>query len=82
MVRSLLAADVRAPDSTPAPPATLRDALGYAPTVEEVAEALFDAVRRDAPGATPLPVPLGPALESLIRESLPRYRDPEWTWRR
>ena len=69
----------------PVPPlasaATLRDALGRAPSVTEVADALFDAVRVHAdPSARPL------GADSLLdREAAnlaARYRDDAWTWRR
>ncbi len=82
MVRSLLAANAAADSAPSAPPATLRDALGRVPTLDEVAGALFDAARRETPSATPLPFPLDPALDALVRDALPRYRDAAWTWRR
>jgi hypothetical protein len=65
---------------TPAP-ATLRDALGRAPVLAEVGEALFDAVRALA---DPEARPLDPddALLRDARELEARYRDDAWTWRR
>jgi lipoate-protein ligase A len=65
----------------PPPPATLRSALGRAPGPEEVAEAMWSAVRTLAdPGAAPL---ILDAESRLDAERLAeRYRDPSWTWRR
>jgi lipoyl(octanoyl) transferase len=68
--------------TTPAPaPATLRDALGRAPVLAEVGEALFHAVRALAdPDARPLD-----ADDELARDAsalVSRYRDDAWTWRR
>ena len=66
----------------PAPPAaTLREALGRAPSVEEVAEHLFAAVRAlEDPAAESLGVE--PALEADAHSLRERYRDDAWTWRR
>jgi len=62
-------------------PATLRDALGRAPVLNEVAEALFDAVRANLdPRALYLE-----REEALIQDSArlaTRFRDDTWTWRR
>jgi lipoate-protein ligase A len=71
----------REPAALPAPAATLRDALGRAPSVAEVADALFDAVRARA---DPFAQPLG-ADAMLDRETADlaaRYREDAWTWRR
>ena len=63
------------------PPATLRDALGRAPVMAEVGDALFRAVRELAdPEATPIEID-----EDLARDMTAfaeRYRDDAWTWRR
>ena len=62
-------------------PATLRDALGRAPVLNEVAEALFDAVRANLdPRALYLE-----REEALMQDSarlVTRFRDDTWTWRR
>jgi len=62
-------------------PATLRDALGRAPLLNEVAAALFDAVRANLdPRALPLE-----REEELMQDSArlaTRFRDDTWTWRR
>ena len=65
---------------TPAPAATLRSALGRAPSVEEVAAGLFDAVKSlENEEATLLD-------EADIRgealRHVPDYVNPLWTWRR
>jgi len=63
------------------PPATLRDALGRAPVMAEVGDALFRAVRELAdPGATPLEI--DDALTRDMTDVAERYRDDAWTWRR
>jgi lipoyl(octanoyl) transferase len=63
------------------PPATLRDALGRAPVMAEVGDALFRAVRELAdPDATPIEID-----DDLARDMnafAERYRDDAWTWRR
>ena len=63
------------------PAATLREALGRAPSLGEVAEQLFAAVRALEDPAAEM---LGDEAE-LEREALDlreRYRDAAWTWRR
>lgn len=64
-----------------APPATLREALGRRPAIDEVAGALFAAVRsRGDTHASALP------LDASLRDDAARraghFRDPAWTWRR
>ena len=62
-------------------PATLRDALGRAPVLAEVGDALFQAVRAFAdPHARPLDV--DGALSRDATDIAARYRDDAWTWRR
>ena len=72
---------MREPVDPSPPPATLRQILGRAPHVAEIAEALFASVRRleDAAAAA-----LSPAeIDSLDTDShLTLYRDSAWTWRR
>lgn len=71
-------------DGVPAP-ATLRQLLRRAPDVQEVADALFDAVRAlEDGGARPF-VADEDALEALATRAAalrPRYEDAGWTWRR
>lgn len=77
MVASLL----RAPVAPPPPPATLHDALGRIPTLDEVAAALFDAVRaREDRDASALVV--DHAFTDAVAAAAERYRDEQWTWRR
>lgn len=64
-----------------APAATLREALGRAPTLHEVAEALFSAVRARA-DARALPFESDATLESAVIAARARYVDDLWTWRR
>ena len=66
--------------ATIAPPATLTSLLGRAPGREEVASAMFDAVRAlEDSDAVEL-------SEDEIRADaialVPRFLDEEWTWRR
>jgi lipoyl(octanoyl) transferase len=69
------------PLPTVPPPATLRQALGRAPSLEEVADALFAAARAlEDPDATPLCVD-APLREAADRARA-RYADAAWTWRR
>jgi lipoyl(octanoyl) transferase len=59
---------------------TLRDALQRVPTLEEVAEALFGAVRQiEDPAASPL---IDDMLDADVRDARRRYDDDSWTWRR
>jgi lipoate-protein ligase A len=72
---------MREPVALSSRPATLRDALGRAPVLHEVAEALFAAVRtRLDPRALPLE-----REEVLMQDAerlATRFRDDTWTWRR
>ena len=70
-------------EAVPAPPvpATLRDALGRAPVLTEVADALFHAVRMLAdPDARELAI--DDQLSREVSDIAARYRDDAWTWRR
>jgi lipoate-protein ligase A len=63
------------------PPATLRATLGRAPDLDEVADALGEAVRRlEDSDLTPMDV--DPSLHAALERTRPRYLDPDWTWRR
>ena len=65
----------------PQPAATLSAALGRAPSVDEVADALFAAVRSlECPRATEFV--LDSTVERAMERTLDRYRDDRWTWRR
>ncbi len=76
-VAELSAAEI--PASAPA--ATLREALGRAPSLHEVAEALFVAVRAQA-DAHAVPFAGDASLERAARAARARYVDDLWTWRR
>jgi len=67
---------------SPAPAAaTLTASLGRTPTVDEVADALFDAVReRECPAADVLR--MDSALQAAQARLVARYLDDCWTWRR
>jgi lipoyl(octanoyl) transferase len=65
----------------PPPPATLRELLGRAPSVDEVAEAMWAAVLAgEDPCATR--VTIGPPLDEWVSDARGRFIDPAWTWRR
>jgi lipoate-protein ligase A len=79
--QSLVAALADRAVPTAAPAATLRAALGRTPSVHEVTDALFAAVRsRECPTATEFYV--DQSLEIATRRLLDRYVDDRWTWRR
>jgi lipoate-protein ligase A len=62
-------------------PATLSEALGWSPTLIDVAAALRDAVRGlEDPGVSDLT--LDDSLRARTRELIVRYVDDSWTWRR
>jgi lipoate-protein ligase A len=79
--QSSIAGLLREPAAPTPPPATLRDALGRAPVMSEVCDALFRAVRELAdPDAAPLHLD-----DDLARDAAriaEHYRDDAWTWRR
>jgi hypothetical protein len=65
----------------PHPAATLSAALGRTPSVDEVADALFAAVRSlECPRASEFI--LDSTVERAMERALERYRDDRWTWRR
>jgi len=65
----------------PEPAATLSEALDRVPTIDEVATALFDAVRAlECADASELV--LDAPLEDATQRLLDRYTDDRWTWRR
>ena len=79
--QSSIAGFLRATVPPTPPPATLRDALGRAPVMAEVADALFRAVRDVAdPDATPIEI--DDDLDRDMTDFAERYRDDAWTWRR
>ncbi|HET9426719.1 MAG TPA: lipoate--protein ligase family protein [Gemmatimonadaceae bacterium] len=75
-----LTALLREPVTDPPPAATLRELLGTPPSLTEVADAIFSAVRSDDPSAAPLPLDQQ-LLDSQARHAI-QFRDAAWTWRR
>jgi lipoate-protein ligase A len=74
--QALASALLLAPVAPPPPPATLRELLGRAPSLGEVASALAAAL----PDARPLAG--DPLLEHDTLAARERYLDAAWTWRR
>ena len=72
---------MREPVTLAGPAATLRDALGRAPVLSEVAEALFAAVRTHLDPRA-LPLEREEALTQDTERLAIRFRDDTWTWRR
>jgi lipoyl(octanoyl) transferase len=68
------------PQPAPPPAATLKELLGSAPSLPDVASAIFSAVALDDPTLCPLELdqPLLDAQTRLARH----FADPGWTWRR
>jgi len=77
-VLSTLAVE-RGPD-IPAP-ATLLDALGFAPTLDDVAGALTDAIE-SIDGVPPSELVLDDEIRARTSDLVVRYKDIAWTWRR
>jgi lipoate-protein ligase A len=65
----------------PPPAATLHEAMGRRPTIEEVAAALFDAVR-SLECRTACELEMDSDLDQSTQRALERYRNESWTWRR
>lgn len=79
--QSLVASLLVDPVLPPPPPATLAEALGRAPSLGEVAQALEDAVRAlEDPSAEPLVA--DEALDRDLETLRARFLDDAWTWRR
>jgi lipoyl(octanoyl) transferase len=79
--QSSIAGLLREPAPPTPPPATLRDALGRAPVITEVSDALFRAVCELVdPDAAPLEI--DDELAHHATDIAERYRDDAWTWRR
>lgn len=64
----------------PPPAATLRELLGSAPSLSDVAGAIFSAVAVDDPAVTPVDFDQ-PLLDAQARLAQ-HFADPAWTWRR
>lgn len=72
---------LRVEAAPPAPTATLRRALGRAPTTAEFAEALAGAVAART-GEAPAPLDAAALDPVAVRRHVACFRDPAWTWRR
>jgi lipoate-protein ligase A len=79
--QALIPSFMTAPSPAPPPPATLRAALGRAPSAEEILQALGEAVRTLEDGAA-VPLDLDDETHRHAGLLAERYRDPAWTWRR
>lgn len=77
----LVASLLRVPVAPPPPPATLHDALGRVPALDEVAAALFDAVRGREDGDASRLEPEH-SFSEAVAAAAARYHDMCWTWRR
>jgi lipoate-protein ligase A len=77
----LVAALLRSPVLPPPPPATLHQALGRVPALDEVARALFDAVR-EREDADACGLAADQQFSERVAVASARYRDERWTWRR
>ena len=77
LVSALAVTDVPAPQ----PAATLTASLGRVPTADDVATALFDAVRALECGHAD-EIDLDSAVDGARQCALSRYLDERWTWRR
>src|SRR5688572_2569891 len=79
--QGLASALLRSPSPPPPAAATLRDALGHAPTAADLADAFNDTlVTLEDAEASPLVVDA--ALERRIAGARVRFLDAQWTWRR
>jgi len=65
----------------PPPPATLSEALGHSPAVDDIAVALGESIER-VEGVRPIVLSIDPALRARVSALVVRYLDPAWTWRR
>jgi lipoate-protein ligase A len=72
---------LRAPLPATPPAATLRAVLGRVPSLGEVADALFAAVREHEDDEATALVPERELVDAA-RNGARHYRDPAWTWRR
>lgn len=78
--QSMVAELSSAPNVPPAA-GTLTEALGRRPAIEEVASALFAAVKSLECG-TARELEIDSAIDYSVQQALERYRDEAWTWRR
>ena len=67
--------------STVPTPATLAEALGHAPSVDDIALALGAAIEV-VEGVRPTTLTVDDAIRARVSALVVRYLDPAWTWRR
>jgi lipoate-protein ligase A len=79
--QSLLSTLSIAVGALPSPPATLSEALGHSPAVDDIAVALGEAIER-VEGIRPTDLSIDPALRARASALIVRYLDTAWTWRR
>jgi lipoate-protein ligase A len=78
--QGLLNGLLKEPGIDPPPAATLRQILGRAPSLDQVGDAIFSAVRLDDPDARPInPSDLDSDSISRLEK---HFAEPDWTWRR
>lgn len=70
---------LRDADAPLTPPATLADALGSPPSIDDVTDALFGAVRATGRARD---MQLNESLQRGVEQLSVRYASDEWTWRR
>ena len=79
--QSLLATLAIGGGALPPAPATLMEALGHSPSVDDIAVALGDAIEH-VEGIRPTGVSIDPKLRARASALVVRYEDSAWTWRR
>lgn len=80
LVGQLLSTPFQTPSPTP-PAATLSDALGYEPSIEQVAQTILESLEVATGSAVERFVP-DRRLEVEAERRRATYADPSWTWRR
>lgn len=79
--QSLVGTLLKQPEPSPMRPATLREALGRSPTLDEITTAMTHAVRMLEDRAV-APLAIDHRLSREIARARARYEDDDWTWRR
>jgi len=79
--QSLLASLALERSSPIVAPATLVEALGHAPSIDQVADALTDAIQA-IESTRPVELEVDAELRALVSDFVVRYVDESWTWRR
>jgi lipoate-protein ligase A len=79
--QSLLASLALERSSPIVAPATLVEALGHAPSIDQVADALADAIEA-IESTRPVELEVDAELRARVSDFVVRYVDESWTWRR